>query len=57
MNKVDKTKLCISVKISGVSNYEVLNKVLDCFLKENGYATKETNQNQQTNRLQKVSIL
>ena len=50
MNKIDKAKLCIGDKISGVSNYEVLNKVLDCFLKENGQATEETNQNQQTEK-------
>ena len=53
MNKIDKAKLCIGDKISGVSNYEVLNKVLDCFLKENGHATEETNENQQTEKTSK----
>ena len=32
INKVDRAKICVNEKLSIVSNYEMLNKVLDFFL-------------------------
>ena len=35
-NKLDKAKLCVGDKITNVSNYSILNTVLNCFLESNG---------------------
>lgn len=35
-NKLDKAKLCVNEKITSVSNYAVLSKVLDYFLESHG---------------------
>ena len=35
-NKLDNAKLCVGDKITNVSNYSILNTVLDCFLESNG---------------------
>ena len=48
MNKVDRAKLCVNEKISSVSNYEILNKVLDFFLEAHGYKSQETTHTSQT---------
>ena len=48
MNKVDRAKLCVNEKISSVSNYEILNKVLGFFLEAHGYKSQETTHTSQT---------
>ena len=48
MNKVDRAKLCVNEKIFSVSNYEILNKVLDFFLEAHGYKSQETTHTSQT---------
>lgn len=51
-NKLDKAKLCMDEKISSVSNYSVLTKVLDFFLDSNTTANTEQSASETSTREQ-----